>query len=281
MPYLAWTRSLALMMAAKPGSAKSAGEAAAVFRERGDVRHELHPLFLHGVGSAYRGEFDAGRAASHRMITLTEQAGDTYYRAMAHFGLAVVELCGGNVEIAEDAAKAALRLDIEAGIRLDQAYHTDALAWVANCQGDHERAARLFGIAAAHWDALGASPDLAVSLAHRLYLHGTREALGERRFDEAFAAGRAMPPDSAQSYALGSDTSAAKEHPPLLTPREFEIARLVSTGMTNREIANKLVIATRTADTHVRNILNKLDFVNRAQIAAWMVRSAATEEAPH
>ena len=41
--------------------------------------------------------------------------------------------------------------------------------------------------------------------------------------------------------------------------------------MTNREIADTLVIAERTADTHVENILNKLGLVSRTQIAAWAV----------
>ncbi|WP_436502003.1 ATP-binding protein [Actinokineospora sp. HUAS TT18] len=268
-PHVSHVRSLALVMAAQPGSAKLAGDAAAAFRDRGDVRHELHPLFLHAVGSAYRGEFDTSRAAIHRMITLTEQAGDAHYRAMAHFGHAVVELHGGNVDIAEEAARTALRVDIEAGIRLDRAYHTDALAWVSSRRGDHQRAARLFGIAAAQWDALGVSPDVAVSLAHRVYQQATREALGERRFDAAFAGGRAMSPDEALGYALGTDT-APPDQP--LTPRELEIARLVSDGMTNREIAGRLVIALRTADTHVQNILTKLDFANRAQIAAWVAK---------
>lgn len=58
-----------------------------------------------------------------------------------------------------------------------------------------------------------------------------------------------------------------------LTKRENEIAELVATGMTNREIADRLVIARRTAETHVDHILGKLGFTNRTQIAAWVQRS--------
>jgi DNA-binding CsgD family transcriptional regulator len=56
-----------------------------------------------------------------------------------------------------------------------------------------------------------------------------------------------------------------------LTDRQREVAGLIRQGMTNREIADTLVIAERTADTHVQNILNKLGVVSRAQIAAWVV----------
>jgi DNA-binding NarL/FixJ family response regulator len=55
-----------------------------------------------------------------------------------------------------------------------------------------------------------------------------------------------------------------------LTRREREIAELVAQGSSNRDIAAALVIAQRTAECHVENILVKLGFTSRAQIAAWM-----------
>jgi DNA-binding NarL/FixJ family response regulator len=54
-----------------------------------------------------------------------------------------------------------------------------------------------------------------------------------------------------------------------LTPREREIAGLVASGATNRDIARSLVLSERTVDTHVQNILSKLDFQSRTQIATW------------
>jgi non-specific serine/threonine protein kinase len=56
-----------------------------------------------------------------------------------------------------------------------------------------------------------------------------------------------------------------------LSRREREIATLVARGLTNRAIAEQLVIAERTAETHVSNILGKLGLETRAQIAAWAV----------
>ncbi len=54
-----------------------------------------------------------------------------------------------------------------------------------------------------------------------------------------------------------------------LTPREREVARLVSTGKSNREIAESLVLSERTVENHVSNILIKLGFDSRAQVAVW------------
>jgi DNA-binding NarL/FixJ family response regulator len=56
----------------------------------------------------------------------------------------------------------------------------------------------------------------------------------------------------------------------LLANREADVARLIADGLTNRQIGARLFISERTVDSHVRNILNKLGFGSRAQIAAWV-----------
>ncbi|HLJ81135.1 MAG TPA: LuxR C-terminal-related transcriptional regulator, partial [Ktedonobacterales bacterium] len=61
-----------------------------------------------------------------------------------------------------------------------------------------------------------------------------------------------------------------------LTAREREVARLVARGMSNRNIAGDLVLSERTVETHVTNILLKLGFTSRAQIAAWAAERGLT-----
>jgi DNA-binding CsgD family transcriptional regulator/Tfp pilus assembly protein PilF len=56
-----------------------------------------------------------------------------------------------------------------------------------------------------------------------------------------------------------------------LTSREREVARFLSQGKSNREIAEALVLSERTVENHVSNILAKLSFDSRAQIAVWAV----------
>ena len=65
-----------------------------------------------------------------------------------------------------------------------------------------------------------------------------------------------------------------------LSPREREVAALIARGLTNRDIAAALVIAERTADTHVQHILNKLGFRARAQVAAWAAGQGLAPLAP-
>ena len=64
-----------------------------------------------------------------------------------------------------------------------------------------------------------------------------------------------------------------------LTRREREVANLVADGLTNREIASRLFISERTAESHVEQIRSKLGFHSRAQIATWVTAGAKRPDA--
>jgi DNA-binding NarL/FixJ family response regulator len=70
-----------------------------------------------------------------------------------------------------------------------------------------------------------------------------------------------------------------KESPGGLTRREREVAVLVAAGRSNREIAAALVLSERTVESHVSNVLSRLGFSSRAQIAAWAVEQGLVEGA--
>lgn len=61
--------------------------------------------------------------------------------------------------------------------------------------------------------------------------------------------------------------------PSPLSPRQWDVARLVAEGLTNREIATELFISLNTVETHVKTILRKLGFSSRTQIASWVTRA--------
>jgi non-specific serine/threonine protein kinase len=58
----------------------------------------------------------------------------------------------------------------------------------------------------------------------------------------------------------------------LLTPREREVALLLADGLTNRDIAHRLVIAVSTVERHVANILGKLGLSSRTRVATVVVK---------
>jgi DNA-binding NarL/FixJ family response regulator len=95
-------------------------------------------------------------------------------------------------------------------------------------------------------------------------------ALGEAAFDAYF---RRMLDSGADEPVL--DELAADAVPPepwagaRLTRREREIAAHIARGLSNRQIADQLQIARRTVESHVENILIKLGFRSRVQVAIW------------
>ncbi|MGH3371148.1 MAG: response regulator transcription factor, partial [Nocardioidaceae bacterium] len=106
-----------------------------------------------------------------------------------------------------------------------------------------------------------------------------RAAIGDAAFDEAFQAGAAYSFDQAVTLALGEETERDRAAKPgmagRLTRREHQIAVLIGDGLSNREIAARLVISQRTAETHVEHILSKLGFASRAQVASWVTEQRA------
>jgi non-specific serine/threonine protein kinase len=96
-------------------------------------------------------------------------------------------------------------------------------------------------------------------------------------FDAEVGQGAALTLDRAVAYALGdgADPGRAATVQAPLTRRERQIAGLVADGLTNREIAERLVIGQRTAESHVEHILTKLGFTSRSQIAPWLVETGA------
>jgi len=74
---------------------------------------------------------------------------------------------------------------------------------------------------------------------------------------------------------VAAPATVSKEAPGGLTRREREIAGLLAEGLTNKEIAARLVISQRTAETHVDHILSKLGMTSRAQVASWVAEHQA------
>ncbi|MFI6564781.1 LuxR C-terminal-related transcriptional regulator [Streptomyces sp. NPDC050534] len=162
----------------------------------------------------------------------------------------------------------------------------DLLAHIATREGAHEHAAALLGGADRTWadidrDRWG-SADL--NCLRRGSEEQARGALGQAAFERSYEKGGALGLEELVAHATEGEQSqppgtvrkvngrrgpcAPQDIP--LTRREAEVAGLVAQGLANQQIADRLVIARRTAEGHVERILSKLGFSNRSQIAAWV-----------
>jgi len=180
----------------------------------------------------------------------------------------------------------------EIGARREMEECFDGLAQLACAQGHYERAARLFGVAEALRAAIGLRRESLEQLLHDQSLATTRAALEAGAFGLQWAEGQAATLKQAIEYALATteaalpgdirtEKSLIDPRVDLLTTREREVVVLVARGLTNREIASKLVVTPRTAETHVQNILNKLGLTSRVQIATWAVECGLHTPSPH
>jgi non-specific serine/threonine protein kinase len=182
-----------------------------------------------------------------------------------------------------------LPLTRQLGNRLHFVRFCGQIAWVARSQGDPERATRLLGAAQVLREAHGETDTTVEPGEHEAELATLRAALGDNRFEAAWAAGRAMSPDQAHSLAVevaactvaaapAPDTGAAQLLPAtgLLSRREQEVATMVAEGLSNPQIAGRLGLSDRTIDAHLRNIMGKLAVTSRAQVAAWSVKHGRT-----
>jgi predicted ATPase/DNA-binding CsgD family transcriptional regulator len=183
--------------------------------------------------------------------------------------------------------RAGLRLRLRFGDMLGLAPCLEGLAWLAAAEGDFTRTARLLGAADRMWRAVASVPRFGMTRldAERGVAESrARDTLGDRHYDREYAAGAAFSTEEAVRYALDSAEAAepaaagrgepARQPPEVaspweqLTARERQVAALVAQGMTNREIASRLVVSKRTVDAHVEHILAKLGFSSRVQVAA-------------
>jgi non-specific serine/threonine protein kinase len=226
------------------------------------------------------GDREAARALLEEGASLFREAGDRWGRAVALALLGYIALEGGAVDRAAALAAEGVSLLREAGVRWKLAECLEVLAGVAGARKQAERAARLFGAAEALREVMGAPRVSADVPAFTQGVAAARAAWDETAFSTTWAEGRRLSSEQAIAEALASEaaTSASPRvapeatAPPVLaglTPREREAAALVARGLSNRQIAEQMVISERTAEGHVSNVLGKLGLASRAQLAAW------------
>lgn len=219
---------------------------------------------------------------AHRLLR-SLGPGERWLRGNAHAlcGLAYYQQPGRLIE-SENAAKAGLRETQEIGNLVGVGYSLEVLAWLAADAGRYQRAAWLLGAGQSVWDQTGGrlSGSGALETYHRRVVANTHGALGEDKFRELRRAGASLTLACIAELAIaGADglpePRAAEEFSGWdsddgLTPREREITALVARGLSNRDIAERLVISKRTVDAHINHVFTKLGVCSRVQLTLWL-----------
>jgi predicted ATPase/DNA-binding SARP family transcriptional activator/DNA-binding CsgD family transcriptional regulator len=247
-------------------------------RKLGYVTTLTRHLSSLGYSLLFQGEYERGAALSEEAVALLRERGYTGGLEGDLGNLGLARLLQSDNERARIAFQEGLILCKELGNKLDASGSLDGLACISATEGAAERAARLFGAGEALREAVGhvQLPEEAALL--EPYLATVRSQLDEASWRAAWAGGRAMSIYQAIDYALSEQkplppSSPELEQPstdetPSLTRREEEVALLVTRGLTNRRIAQDLVLSQHTVDKHVKNILKKLGLHSREQVAS-------------
>ena len=260
-------------------------EADRVLRRAADLHGRLNPHYAAfcladvGITAVLTGALDDAEASFEECLR-HNQGGDPWTRSHALWGMSLVYLLRGAPTESESCGEEALRLMRRVDDRSGVARCIEALSWSAGVQGDLPRAARLAGAAEAVWTSIPAKPPGPVLRFRTQFSEPARRLLGTKRWAVQHAEGAALDRGAAVRLALG-ESAPVPHRPPgthgdVLTKRQYEVAALIAEGMTDRQIAEQLVISPRTAESHVEQILARLDFRSRAEIAAWVVRRRET-----
>ncbi|HVC78201.1 MAG TPA: LuxR C-terminal-related transcriptional regulator [Candidatus Micrarchaeaceae archaeon] len=145
------------------------------------------------------------------------------------------------------------------------------LLCVAGVSGNHQRALSLAGAAnrlSGDWSVRSASWPETQTEESQLR---SRSRLGPSKSEQAWKVGWAMTLDEAIDYALDESEPEPGIDAGPLSRREREVATLIASGLTNRQIAERLFIAERSAEGHVERIRNKLGVRSRTEVATWAV----------
>jgi DNA-binding CsgD family transcriptional regulator len=236
-------------------------------------------LALYGQGHVALVQGDAERVQDRwqTCAAVAQEVGNLYGLSYLQFRWGVLALMKLDLERANACLRESLRLSAELDSIREMAVAIAALVLVAAAAGQAERAGRLAGGVRALLERAGCDLPAFLVGEYGRGVTSLRDRVGAEWFEQWVESGRSLPTQGLVAEArsgpdeVGDGTDFARQQPfAPLSPREWEVATLVAHGAKNREIAERLVLAQRTIESHLERIYERLEISNRAQLATWV-----------
>ena len=250
--------------------------------ELGDKFSLSRALASLGTYALYRGDFSLASTFLEECLSLMRALGFKNNIAFVLFPLGELRRLQGDVAQATALHTEGVVLAREVGSTLFIGCHLVGLANVASAEGQSERAARLFG-ASALWVNPAVDFQARQREDYERAVESLRTQLGAEAFLAAWEQGLAMTPEQAlakQPHDSIAECTSSKLQatrplfPDGLTKREGEVLRLVALGLSDTQVAEKLVISPRTVNGHLRSIYNKINVNSRSAATRYAMKHA-------
>ncbi|MEZ4520729.1 MAG: tetratricopeptide repeat protein [Thermomicrobiales bacterium] len=223
----------------------------------------------------FAGDYETALAFGEDALRLRRDLGDTLGTANTLYTLGRVAQAEENNHRTRELIVKSIKLFRKLGDPWGQAVCLETLAITyaaASSQEGTALAARLWGAAEVLRETLGAPLTPIERRVHERHQTEVRNAIGRKSWDEAHASGRIVSLDDllVDLDNLSPDQE-PETHPAGLTGREIEVLQLVSEGLTNAEVGERLYISPRTVGQHLRSIYGKLDVNSRTAAARFAI----------
>jgi predicted ATPase/DNA-binding CsgD family transcriptional regulator len=246
-------------------------EAEALLRQNGEGHLHGHVILQLGGVTRDQGDLDRAQQLIEQSLVRSRAIQCLDGTAEALYFLAGLTRQREDATLAAKHAVECLLLKHRLGNTAEMLACVELLGGLECDQRHPERAVRLFAAASKLREGIGLPRPPTLRLGFERDVAGARAALSAPAFNRAWAAGESLNVDQLVEYARQTNPVSPATLPDLLSQREREVVALIVRGLTNRQIAEELIISERTADGHVTHILAKLGVATRAQAAVWAV----------
>ena len=254
-------------------------------REVGDKESIAYCFYLWGMLALSEG--DTVRAASRveQALALFQEMKQQVSTAPSLYALAKVAAVQQNSTYVQTLYEQGIKVARESGDTLTIIPGLEGLATAVAAQGNHIWAAHLWGAAETLRETIGSPLPPVERVSYHRAVASSRTQLGEQAFAAAWAQGRTLSPEQvlatpgqvAPPVPIQEEQSSyptpvsPPPYPDGLTAREVEVLRVVAQGLTNEQVAERLIISPRTVDTHLTSIYSKIGVSSRVAATRYAI----------
>jgi non-specific serine/threonine protein kinase len=254
-------------------------ESVNLFRTTGNQYGLALPLSLFGFFAYGPQDHNQAQALVTESLTICRALADTQGMTRALLLLGYLALDRHDLAVAGAHFGEALTLSAELNHPYVIAYSIEGLADVAAAQGLALQAVRFSGAATALRKTSGATAAAPLQARHTRYLEQVRQALTPEAYAAAWAEGQMLTPAQVmvEVQRHPPPSSSSPLQPPAsalaagLTARELEVLRWVAQGLTDAQVAERLVVSRRTVNSHLRSIYGKLGIASRSAATRYAI----------